>query len=490
MRVIRACVVMVALVCFSATASADVEVSAEESADVGASANSIELGIFAGGWFSNYYHQLFSTSYQELEAFNPQLGLRLAYFPLKYVGVEGELQYTVATTVDGDGAPVYGFRAHAIGQYPELGMFVPFATAGIGLVHMASADDVLGSDTEPVGHLGVGARLFLTPSFAFRLEGRLLRGRSWGPGDGDSGANFAEVLLGFSYVAKLKTKKVEPVPDPDPDGDGVLGDLDLCPEQAATTPDGCPPKDGDGDGFLDPEDKCPTEAENVNNWEDEDGCPDTIPDTDGDMLNDLEDKCKDQAEDVDGHEDEDGCPDPDNDSDGVMDLADSCVDKAGPPENRGCPDTDRDSDGVVDRLDNCPDEAGTADNHGCKKKQLVVLTKEKLEILDKVFFRTGRATLRARSRPLLNNIGSVLAAHPEIKKIRVEGHTDDKGDDAKNKALSQKRAQAVVDYLVKKGVDATRLEAVGFGEDNPIEDNGTKAGRAANRRVEFSIVQE
>ena len=164
--------------------------------------------------------------------------------------------------------------------------------------------------------------------------------------------------------------------------------------------------------------------------------------------------------------------------------------EAGPPENHGCPDTDRDGDGVVDRLDNCPDEEGVPENHGCKKKQLVVLTTEQLKILDKVYFRTGKAALQRRSRPLLDNIAAVLQAHPEIKKIRIEGHTDDKGDADKNKTLSQKRAEAVVEYLVKKGVDADRLEPVGFGEEKPIEDNSTRKGRAANRRVEFNLVNE
>jgi outer membrane protein OmpA-like peptidoglycan-associated protein len=177
----------------------------------------------------------------------------------------------------------------------------------------------------------------------------------------------------------------------------------------------------------------------------------------------------------------------DTDGDGVMDASDVCADRPGPVENRGCPDTDIDEDGVVDRMDNCPDEKGTAKNQGCKKKQLVVLTQNKIEILDKVYFKTNKAKIQRRSNRLLNNVASVLNAHPEIKKINVEGHTDAQGDDASNKDLSQRRAQAVVDYLVKKGVDVSRLEAMGFGEEKPIDSNDTKDGRAANRRVEFNI---
>jgi len=177
----------------------------------------------------------------------------------------------------------------------------------------------------------------------------------------------------------------------------------------------------------------------------------------------------------------------DTDGDGVMDSADVCADRPGPVENRGCPDTDNDGDGVVDRLDNCPDEKGTVKNHGCKRKQLVVITRTRLEILDKVYFKRAKAKIQRRSNRLLNNVAAVLAAHPEIKKIRVEGHTDNEGDDAANKALSQNRAQAVVDYLIKRGIASSRLEAAGFGEENPIESNDTKEGRASNRRVEFNI---
>lgn len=211
-------------------------------------------------------------------------------------------------------------------------------------------------------------------------------------------------------------------------------------------------------------------------------CHDTIPDTDADGFDDLVDKCKDQAEDKDAFQDEDGCPDPDNDGDGVLDAKDKCPGTTGPVENTGC--------GVVDRLDNCPEEKGTDKNQGCKAKQLVVITKNQLQILDQVKFVTGKATLSPASNKLLDNIARVLLSHLEIWKVKVEGHTDNIGDAAKNMKLSQDRAQSVVNYLVKKGVAPERLEAVGNGDTKPLEDNGTKKGQAANRRVEFNIVNE
>ena len=238
---------------------------------------------------------------------------------------------------------------------------------------------------------------------------------------------------------------------------------------------------------MDDVDRCKTEPETVNSFEDDDGCPDQVPDKDGDGLSDALDSCIDQPEDVDGFEDTDGCPDPDDDKDGVLDASDKCPREAGPVENHGCPDTDRDKDGVVDRLDNCPDEPGTAANHGCKKKQLVQITQTSLKILDKVYFNTNKATIMKRSNRLLNNVAAVIVNHPEIPKIRIEGHTDDKGKDDYNKDLSQRRADRVRMYLIEKGVPEDRLEAVGFGEEKPVTSNKSGKGRAANRRVEFNF---
>ena len=280
----------------------------------------------------------------------------------------------------------------------------------------------------------------------------------------------------------------------DTDGDGVNDDADGCPEEPEDADgfedaDGCPDLDNDGDGVADDADACPMDAEDADGFEDEDGCPDA--DNDGAGVADADDQCRDEPEDVDEHEDADGCPDPDNDGDGLMDGADRCPLEAGPAANDGCPDTDRDEDGVVDRLDNCPDEPGPAENQGCEERQRVRITEGSLEILDKVYFATNSDRIQRRSFRLLANVAQVLNNHPEIQHVRVEGHTDDRGPDDRNLELSQKRAEAVVAWLVERGeVAAERLEARGFGETQPIESNDTREGRAANRRVEFDIVEE
>ncbi len=281
-------------------------------------------------------------------------------------------------------------------------------------------------------------------------------------------------------------------PDPDNDGDGVLDLTDGAPldpedRDGFVDEDGIPDPDNDRDGIVDGDDRCAAEPETRNGFQDEDGCPDTA-DSDGDGVADDSDGCATEAEDPDGFADDDGCPDPDNDSDGVLDTGDGCPRDAGPALNRGCPDADGDGDGVVDRLDNCPTEAGKPGFQGCAEKQLVVITATGLDILDVVYFDTSKATIQARSYALLDNVAAVMAAHAEIPRFRVEGHTDNRGSDESNRDLSQRRAEAVVSYLAAKGVAGERLAAIGEGEARPIADNRSAKGRAANRRVEFRIV--
>jgi outer membrane protein OmpA-like peptidoglycan-associated protein len=120
----------------------------------------------------------------------------------------------------------------------------------------------------------------------------------------------------------------------------------------------------------------------------------------------------------------------------------------------------------------------------------IKITETGLDIPEKVFFETGSAVIDQRSFQLLDGIAQVLTDHPELLKVSVEGHTDSDGDDKANKTLSQERADAVVAYLVEKGVEAERLAAKGWGEEKPLGSNDTDEGKAANRRVEFLIVKK
>jgi outer membrane protein OmpA-like peptidoglycan-associated protein len=499
MRRLSLCASSLALAFAGTAAADDVDVDVSSSAVVDAEdygSGKIEVGIFIGGFISNFFHQFYDPALEigrpELDRVAPMFGGRFAMFPHRNIGFELEPSVALVQTNMGDGAQLYGLGLGAMFQIP--GRVSPYVNLGFDVKHISSEEDVLGSDTDFPLHAAIGARFWLSKAVALRADLRWLRGPSY-PHDGNYtlNASYGEFSIGVSFNPKPSgaAAVVETPVDPDPDKDGIAGMEDMCPtENGGTNPDGCPTRDKDGDGKADAVDKCADQAETVNGFEDDDGCPDTIPDTDGDGMEDTTDKCKDQAEDKDGFQDEDGCPDPDNDGDGAVDAKDKCPTTQGPMENNGCPDSDGDGDGIVDRLDNCPEEKGTEKNQGCKTKQLVVITKDQLKILDQVKFVTGSAKLSGASNKLLDNIARVLLSHLEIWKVKVEGHTDNVGNSEKNLKLSQDRAASVVAYLVKKGVAPERLEAIGHGDQKPIEDNSNAKGRAQNRRVEFNIVNE
>lgn len=120
----------------------------------------------------------------------------------------------------------------------------------------------------------------------------------------------------------------------------------------------------------------------------------------------------------------------------------------------------------------------------------VEVKEDHIEINEKIQFAIDKADILPVSDGLLNEVVSVLQAHPELQKIGIHGHTDDDGDEKYNQSLSQRRAKAVLDWLVAHGVAKARLESQGFGETKPIADNTTVTGREQNRRVEFLIVKQ
>jgi OOP family OmpA-OmpF porin len=250
--------------------------------------------------------------------------------------------------------------------------------------------------------------------------------------------------------------------------------------------------DRDRDGIPDKTDKCPGEPEDKDGFEDADGCPESDNDRDG--IVDATDKCPGEPEDQDGFEDADGCPDPDNDQDGIADAEDKCPgepeDKDGFEDGDGCPDPDNDKDGLADGVDKCPLDAGPESNAGCPKKyQHIVITDERIELKQKIFFETNKAGILPKSFGLLTEIASALRSRPSMR-VRIEGHTDTQGPRKRNMDLSQARAEAVRRYLVGQGLEEARMEAIGYGPDQPIETNRTTAGREKNRRVEFVILQQ
>jgi outer membrane protein OmpA-like peptidoglycan-associated protein len=187
----------------------------------------------------------------------------------------------------------------------------------------------------------------------------------------------------------------------------------------------------------------------------------------------------------------DGSPDGDDDHDGVPNAKDLCPKVPGKAELDGCP--DRDGDGIPDPQDACPDQPGPAENRGCPLPEaapLVELQSKRLSLNDSIHFDTGLDTIKAESHPVLDQVAALVSQHEELKRIRVEGHTDNVGPADYNKDLSARRAVAVVRYLVGKGVAAGRLEPTGYGFEKPIATNETALGRARNRRVEFTILAD
>lgn len=318
-------------------------------------------------------------------------------------------------------------------------------------------DGVFAKKTTPF-ELIFGGKYKLTPDWRI--------GAALGPGlTRGVGAPALRVLASVEWFPAIQTAQSAAAPA-DRDGDGIVDSADACPDQpgVASTDaakNGCPvPADRDGDGVLDDVDACP----------DQPGVKSTDPA-------------------------KNGCPEPaDRDKDGILDSTDACPDEAGvasqDPKLNGCPaPKDTDGDTVLDPVDACPTTPGKPDTdpkkNGCPAARI---EHGQIRIIDRIEFATNSDQIvGAKSEEVLNAVLKILKDHPEVTKVNVEGHTDNKGDPGYNKALSKRRATAVVNWLVKNGIDRKRLASAGFGQEKPIDTNDTDAGRQNNRRVEFHI---
>lgn len=409
------------------------------------------------------------------------MGVRLAYIALPNVthgdaghvhldlGAEAEVKFAAAFTSGSfDGgrgsyfAPVIGWRGHALARLAGLTRhFAPHVVVGGGGESVASTSPYMVDDTDAVFYYGVGAIWSVSAKWAVRLDAR----HGFTAGRTDTVTQTFEIQLGAGARWDLGSTKRPPPPLADADGDGIVDDLDQCPSEAETENgfednDGCPDSpDQDVDGIPDADDRCPTEPENKNGIDDDDGCPDA--DDDGDGILGSKDACPTEAEDIDGFEDQDGCPDLDNDNDGVPDPHD------------GCPVEPEVWNGIQDD-DGCPDE-------------LPAKVKAFEGTMKGINFQNGKSKILPSSKKVLAKTVAILREFPQLR-IKIEGHTDDKGKRDKNLALSRHRADAVKWYLVDQGVAEDRLETEGVGPDRPIADNKKKGGRARNRRIEFHIL--
>jgi len=413
---------------------------------------------------------------------NLQIALKYGYvrpgaeYPGEDVGWNGK-----------SGAPIYNSifqpMAHFQYRFAPDSRLSPWAGMGLGITSwkltshagedvglfpsgdVISGYDLNGDQVELQGTdftfgVQLGADFFITENLAFKFGGRyyLMPGNEidnagmstiWGANHVDANTAMVEVMVGLTWWFGSA----------DRDHDGIANNKDSCPDEPE-----------DFDGFMD-----------------DDGCPD--PDNDNDGVSDHLDNCPDKPEDHDGFQDEDGCPDPDNDGDGIVDSRDNCPDEAedfdGFEDEDGCPEWDNDGDGVLDHADNCPETpAGVVvDQNGCQEVKKVT----QALILEGVSFRTGSAQLTADSIGVLAEVAAALRANPD-QVIEIRGHTDNTGNPESNRELSQRRAMSVRDSLIQMGISPSRLSAVGYGQDFPIADNNTAAGRSENRRVEVHVL--
>ncbi len=414
--------------------------------------NMVELGIFGGVTVFSKTHDLYdpaTTPQEPLQRPTPDFGVRAAFFPASFFGLEAEFSALPAKYDVVGSAFVYGVRGHAILQLP-LYRVTPFLLGGYGMMGVSSKPTVAGKDIDPMGHYGAGVKYYLNRHFALRLDVRHLIGaQSALQADGTS---HVQALLGVSLTlnrAKPKPASKLPPPDPDRDRDGFSNDVDRCPDDKGIAPDGCPDKDSDGDTFMDSVDKCP-EVVGV------------APE---------------------------GCPPKDRDRDSFLDDVDTCPDEPGVAPD-GCPLRDTDGDGILDKDDKCVNEPetrnGFEDADGCPDELPKAVAKF-TGVIRGIFFDTGKDSIRKQSTRTLDEAAKIFNEYKEVR-VEISGHTDNVGKDDYNKDLSRRRAESVKAYLVGKGVSADRITTRGAGPDEPIADNAKASGRAKNRRIEFKIL--
>ena len=337
------------------------------------------------------------------------------------------------------------------------GKVLPYLFAGYGFSKFADGKDKEGlfpsTETNRTAIGGIGANFYLDDNFAINVS-TSYRGNVEG-----STYNHLQHIVGLSYNFGAG----------DADKDGVPDQKDICPDIPGLKEfDGCP--DTDGDGIPDNKDRCPEEA----GTEALQGCPDA----DGDGIADIDDACPNKS----GTAAMNGCPD--SDGDGVADNEDRCPEIAGDTANGGCPWTDSDGDGVPDKDDNCPDLAGTIVNNGCPDEPTELINFINSEN-NKILFPASSNSLDSSDKAILDIVKNLLNKYPDAS-IVIEGYASSDGSEGYNMKLSERRATSVKEYLVENGIDANRLNTVGYGETKLTGDNNTTSGRKQSRRAKIN----
>jgi outer membrane protein OmpA-like peptidoglycan-associated protein len=279
------------------------------------------------------------------------------------------------------------------------------------------------------------------------------------------GAPDFRVVFGLDYAFQRadEDKDQKDIDLTDMDGDGVIDLKDKCPNiledfDFFKDDDGCPESDNDEDGIPDDKDNCPNEPENVNGIDDEDGCLDMDSDSDG--VPSARDQCPEVAEDADGFADDDGCPEDDNDLDGINDMDDKCPSL---PE----------SFNKVNDIDGCPETFSVYEN--------------KIDLAVPVEFKPGTADLKDKTFEVLEDLAAALIANPSWEEMQMSVHTSGCESDISEQQLSEDRALAIMNVLIREGVVPERLVASGKANSEPLNSGTTPKECRQNERVEIQI---
>lgn len=282
-----------------ASGEASVSVSTEDGEDADAKGDRwidryapdpmmVELGVWGGVLFPSPTLELFEADLdlpnqgrKQYRIVAPDVGLRAGFYPLRHFGIEAEGGVMPASLRDGSGNPIiWAARGHLVGQI-GLWRLTPFIVAGTGAMGVASPRSAVGSEVDIAIHFGGGLKFFINYWLMLRLDIRDNLTNRAGVGEGVT--HSPEILLGLSVT--LNRSKEKPLRDRD--GDGIPDRDDQCPREPGPAPTGCPP-DQDDDDIPDDEDKCPTEPETRNGFEDDEGCPDVVPEEFADLAGILE----------------------------------------------------------------------------------------------------------------------------------------------------------------------------------------------------------
>ncbi len=375
----------------------------------------------------------------------------------------------------------YGVSLDALYFFNRDWKVAPYALIGAGMLR-SGFDDA--RDSSPMASLGAGIMGRLTnagTSLRFEARYRSDEDNRDDKGQPDGVGRYGDAIVSLGLLMPFGSANPESMDD---DGDGINNAMDQCAETTAGVQidtNGCEvkpePSDSDNDGVADDADHCPDTPAGV--AIDAMGCT-VSGDNDGDGVSDVKDQCPKTSAGV--KVDSAGC-ESDSDGDGVADSQDRCDGTlAGVSVNAtGC-ESDTDGDGIADRLDQCPNSSAgeKVDSKGCKLEEKIVLKG--------VTFANGSAELIGDSERVLSDVASTLLRHPELH-IELAGYTDNRGAVSFNVGLSQRRAEAVRDYLINQGISRSNMIAKGYGPENPVADNNTKSGRAENRRVEMHVIK-